>query len=139
MIFSIKMKKERDIVRPWLAKIIISASAILFPRGGAFAIGAEDVDLIPLANKFLKGFEPTTLLGIKSMFLIFNLLPVLFIYKPLPFTWLKIEDQNRYIEKWANSLMYAKRGVITAIKVMCAQFFYSHPDVEKALNYDLPC
>ena len=139
MIFSIKMKKERDIVRPWLAKIIISASACLFPRGGAFAIGAEDVDLIPLANKFLSGFEPTTLLGIKSMFFAFNLLPFLFIYKPLPFTWLKKEDQIRYIDKWANSLMYAKRGVITAIKVMCAQFFYSAEEVEKALGYDLPC
>jgi len=133
------MKKEKSIVSPWLAKIILSASACFFPRGGAFAIGAEDVDLIPLANKFLKGFEPTTLLGIKSMFLLFNLLPFLFIYKPLPFTWLKREDQNRYIEKWVNSLIYAKRGVITAIKVMCAQFFYSAEEVEKALGYDLPC
>ena len=136
---NIKMKKEKDVVSPWLAKIITSTSAILFPRGGAFAIGAEDVDLIPLANKFLKGFERTTLLGIKGMFFAFNLLPFLFIYKPLPFTWLNKEDQHRYIEKWSSSLMYAKRGVITAIKVTCGQFFYSHPEVEKAVGYDLPC
>ncbi|MCX5865854.1 MAG: hypothetical protein NT009_00020 [Proteobacteria bacterium] len=133
------MRKEKNIVSPWLGKIIVSVSACLFPRGGAFAIGAEDVDLIPLANKFLRGFEPVTLFGIKFMFFAFNLLPFLFIYKPLPFTWLKREDQNRYIEKWVNSLMYAKRGVITAIKVTCAQFFYSHEEVEKALGYDLPC
>ena len=133
------MSRQKPITPAWLARIIVSVSACLFPRGGAFAIGAEDVDLIPLADRFFRGFEPATFLGIKSMFLAFNLLPFLFIYKPLPFTRLKRKDQIRYIEKWVNSLTYIKRVVITAIKVTCAQFFYSHPEVEKALGYDLPC
>ena len=54
------------------------------------------------------------------------------------FTKMDRDAKEKYIQGWINSKMVLRRELIKGVKGVCLTAFYSHPDVMKHIEYDLP-
>lgn len=60
-------------------------------------------------------------------------LPLFFVGRPLPMTWLAPETRRRYLEKLEAS---ALTFLITALKLPLSMVYFEHPDVMARTGYD---
>jgi len=109
----------------------------LIPVGGAFELGARDVDLARRIDRYLPGMDPDVVTGLRgALAFVENQAPNLAGMKP-PFSSLDEADRATVLTAMLASDGLA-RGVFTATKYVCVVHFYTIDETWKFTGYDGP-
>lgn len=119
-------------------KIVRALSDALIPRGGAFPLGAEDLNAAEKVDEFLGYLRPDIRMEIKVMMKILNYSP-LFSLKLRTFTRMSLDERIAYIQAWEESRFYSRRAILLALKALVCMAFYADPKVEEILGYSVGC
>src|SRR5437667_10236226 len=100
-----------------LATIAAVAEAII-PRGGAFPLGASDVDVAPRLNQYLTAFSPSTQRQIKLLVSAWEYSALLSRHLR-PFSRLDAIERQRFVQEAAHSRYPWRRIPIMWLKHLC--------------------
>ncbi len=108
------------------------------PRGGAFELGAEDVDLARAFDTFLQGEPPKNVADLKSALMLVELGPVLFDMRATTFSNLPDADQLEHWRGWAVSGLLIRRQAAIAFRKFFSVVFFDRPEVWPHIGYPGP-
>lgn len=109
----------------------------LFPQGGAFPVGAEDVDLARAFDAFLADEPEWNRRDLSRALLLLELGPVLFEGRLRTFSRLPPAEALAHFERWSEG-GETRRQVATAFRKFLALVFYDTPAVWPHIGYDGP-
>lgn len=127
------------VLTPRQYKILSTITDRLSPRGGAFALGALDMDVAESVDRLMSNLDRTIQMGLKMLLLLIEYSTFIFTRKFKRFTRLSPEDQDRYLKGWENSRFYLRRLPFFVLKMLCLLIFYSDERVEKDVGYEPVC
>ncbi|MFW5989476.1 MAG: hypothetical protein ACOCPQ_04500, partial [Desulfosudaceae bacterium] len=118
-------------------KVLRAMMAALIPRGGAFAAGAEDFDLIPRINQLIDKLDPAARLGLPAalLWIEFNSL----IRTGRPLTGLSRERATRLLRGLENSRLLLNRYILLIFKLLTMMAFYERQPAAVAIGYEHGC
>lgn len=119
--------------------ILKHAAMAIIPRGGAFKIGAEDVQPEVFIDEYFHDFPGLVRKGIKLLLILFEHSPILFEGTLKTFTMLRDDDKEAYLRGWEESKSLYKRKAFGFLKGIVCVGFYSDPRVLKEIGYEYPC
>lgn len=116
----------------WFLRVVRVFAGTLFDDG--HGVPADRLDWVTSEyGEFSARVGAKTRTGFRAAILAVQLLPVLFIGVPLPFTWLPAATRRRYLERLeASQLTF----LVTALKIPLSVRYFEHPDVIGTLGYD---
>lgn len=112
-------------------------SRALFPDGGAFPVGASDVDLARAFDAFLADEPDWSRKDLGRALFLLELGPVLFERRLRTFGRLAPEERLAHFERWAEG-GELRRQVATAFRRFLSLVFYDTPAVWPHIGYDGP-
>lgn len=110
----------------------------LFPPGGAFAVGADRVDLARAFDKYLSDEPEHNVRDLRRALTWFEYGPVLYEHRAKTFSHLSEEERLAHFERWAASDDPLRRQVALAFRKFMSLVFYDTPEVWPAIGYDGP-
>ncbi len=110
----------------------------LFPRGGAFPVGAADMDLARTFDRYLADAPPWDRDDLKAAILWLELGPVIYDRRLATFSHLSEADRLAHFERWATSDSATRRQVAVAFRKFFSLVFYDSPEVWSHIGYDGP-
>jgi hypothetical protein len=125
------------VLRPGEWAVLDAAADALIPRGGAFALGAADVDLAARADRFLAAQSPELVGGLRGALLLLEWGGGLLAGRPGRFSRLSPEDRAAVMAALPRRFGLA-RQVFAGLKQLCGLLFYADPRSWPALGYDGP-
>lgn len=109
----------------------------LFPGGGAFPVGASDVDLARAFDDFLADEPEWNQADLSRALLLLEMGPILFERRLRRFSGLPAEERLAHFQRWAEGGLL-RRQVATAFRRFLALAFYDTPAVWPHIGYDGP-
>ncbi len=109
----------------------------IFPQGGAFPVGAADVDLARAFDAFLADEPAWNRRDLERALVLLELGPLLFDRRPRTFSRLSPEERLAHFERWSEGGLL-RRQVATAFRRFLSLVFYDTPAVWPHLGYDGP-
>lgn len=110
----------------------------LFPEGGAFAIGASQLDLAKRFDGWLADEPDEVQSELKSALLLFEYGPVIFQRRLVTFSHLDADARLAHFESWAGSESLVRRKVALALRKFLSLVFYDQPEVWPSIGYGGP-
>ena len=127
------------VLTPRQYKILSTITDRLSPRGGAFALGALDMDVAESVDRLMGNLDRTMQTGLKMLLFLIEYSTFIFTRKFKRFTRLSPEDQDSYLKGWQNSRFYLRRLSFFVLKMLCLLIFYSDERIEKDVGYEPVC
>jgi hypothetical protein len=121
-------------------RTLLALATTHLPRGGAFAIGAEDLDL-DLGRAFdayLSELGTEDVADLKTALLLLELGPVLFDRRLTTFADLPPDERMRHWSSWGESRVLLRRQVAIAFRKFLSFVFYDQPRVWPHIGYGGP-
>jgi hypothetical protein len=109
----------------------------LFPDGGAFPVGASDVDLARAFDAFLADEPEWNREDLSRALFLLEVGPVVFERRLRTFSGLPEEERLAHFQGWAEGGLL-RRQVATAFRRFLALVFYDTPAVWPHIGYDGP-
>ncbi len=109
----------------------------LFPEGGAFPVGASDVDLARAFDAFLADEPDWNRKDLERALFLLEFGPVIFELRFRTFSRLSPEERLAHFERWAEGGLLRRR-VATAFRKFLSMVFYDTPAVWPHIGYDGP-
>lgn len=119
------------------ATIFRAVMNAIIPRGGAFAQGAADYDLVSRVNELLGRIDPTIRLGFPFLLLYIEYSALL--HTGRRFTRLAEEKASQFLTGMEHSRMAYRRYIVLSMKMMTFMAFYEHREVAEAIGYFHGC
>src|SRR4030042_1544227 len=63
--------------------------------------------------------------------------PLIFQGSLLPFSRMKLENRDRYLQGWVDSKIGLRRDLVKGMKALCLPAYYSNPEVMAHIGFDL--
>lgn len=119
------------------AAILRAVMNAIIPRGGAFAAGAADFNLLPGAESMLARYDP----AIRAMF------PLMLAYIQYSallrtgrvFTSLDDEKGAEFLSSMERSPFFYRRTIILLMKLVTMLCFYENDDMSRLAGYEHGC
>lgn len=109
----------------------------LFPEGGAFPVGARDVDLARAFDDFLADEPEWNRRDLSRALFLLEMGPLVFERRLRAFSGLSAEERLAHFRGWAEGGLL-RRQVATAFRRFLALVFYDTPAVWPHIGYDGP-
>lgn len=119
-------------------KIVRALAEALIPSGGAFPLGAEDLNAAEKVDALLHYLRTDLRTEIKVMMKFLNYSP-LFSLRFSTFSRMSLEERIAYLQIWEESRFYFRRAILLALKALVCMAFYADPKVEEILGYSAGC
>jgi hypothetical protein len=121
-------------------RTLIALAKTHLPRGGAFELGAEDLelDLARAFDAYLADLPPHDVSDLKTALLLLELGPVLFDGRLATFAALGPDEQARHWASWGESRLLLRRQVAIAFRKFLSFVFYDQPKVWPQIGYGGP-
>lgn len=117
----------------------VALARALFPPGGAFPQGADDLDLGRAFGRFLADEPPWNQADLKRALFLLEVGPLLFERRMVRFSTLGSEEALSHVERcWALSSSLLRRQVALAFRKFFALVFYDSESVWPAIGYPGP-
>lgn len=129
--------KELKVLDRKLYVITQAIADTIIPSGGAFQLGARDVDAVLLFDNYIDQLGKLPLKLIKTVIYLFEYAPMLTRFKR--FTKMNPEQRLRYLQSWENSRFASERNILVMLKMLILMPFYSDDAVANAINYHPGC
>ena len=110
----------------------------LFPEGGAFAIGASQLDLARRFDGWLADEPDEVQSELKTALLLFEYGPVIFQRRLVTFSHLDETARLAHFESWAQSDTLVRRKVALGLRKFLSLVFYDQPEVWPSIGYGGP-
>jgi hypothetical protein len=110
----------------------------LFPAGGAFALGADYLDLAHQLDGFLADEPPWNVLDLKRALALLEFGPVLFDRRLATFSHLPADERLAHFERWTTSSSDTLRGAALAFRRFLTTRFYDRPAAWPSVGYEGP-
>lgn len=120
-------------------RILTAVATTLMPRGGAFEIGAEDIDYLSFVDRYIDEQDRVTRFGLKYLIHQWNILPLLYFKHPRRFCSLTAEQKTRFLRQVSENPKFLVRSNALLFKMILGMVLYEDPRVEKELGYDRHC
>ena len=118
---------------------IVSVVHAIYPSGvTGFPLGAKEFPMDHFVEDFFKYTSLQARWGLRFAFLLFQILPFLFIGRLRFFHRLDPKDQQRYLECWHTHRFHVIRGVTVLFKLVASLGFCGFPEVQERIGYDKP-
>jgi hypothetical protein len=118
-------------------RTLVQLARALFPDGGAFPVGASDVDLAGAFDAFLADEPEWNRKDLSRALVLLELGPIVFERRLRTFTALSPEERLAHFQGWAEGGLL-RRQVWTAFRRFLALVFYDTPAVWRHIGYDGP-
>jgi hypothetical protein len=118
-------------------RTLVHLARALFPEGGAFPVGAADVDLAGAFDAFLADEPAWNRADLSRALTLLELGPIVFERRFRTFGGLSPEERLEHFQRWAEGGPL-RRQVSTAFRRFLALVFYDTPAVWRHLGYDGP-
>lgn len=128
---------RRGAITGYRATIFRAVMNALIPRGGAFAPGAADYDLVPRINELLEKIDPAIRLGFP--FLMFYIEYSAIFHTGRRFTGLAEDKASQFLTGMEHSRMAYRRYIALSMKMMTCMAFYEQREVAEAIGYYHGC
>ncbi len=119
-------------------RTLTSLALALFPPGGAFAFGADRLDLARAFDTFLTGEPEHNVRDLSRALTWFELGPVLYDRRARTFSRLDEAARLAHFGQWASSDDPTRRQVALALRKFLSLVFYDTPEVWPSIGYDGP-
>jgi len=136
---SVALASGKPVIGPYLGKIISALSERLVPEGGELPVSVDETGSYEFLARYLRDMDSGGRLGIKILFVVFDLLPLLFIGRFSRFVNLSPGEQDLYLVDWQTSRIYYRRMVVVLLKTLTGMGFYNDPKVLEAIGFKIPC
>lgn len=113
-------------------------TSALFPRGGAFALGAEDLQLERAFDDFLADEPEWNRADLKRALFLLEYGPVLFEARLRTFSNLSPDERLAHFQRWAESGSLIRRQVALAFRKFLCLVFYDQPGAWPGIGYGGP-
>lgn len=110
----------------------------LFPQGGAFPLGARDVDLARAVDVFLADAREWDQHDLKRGLVLLEFGPVLFERRAVTFSNLSEDERRGHFERWTTAGDTLRRQVAGAFRSLLALHFYDRPEAWTHVGYEGP-
>lgn len=110
----------------------------LFPQGGAFSTGAEDIDLARSFDSFLADEPVYNVRDLRRALTWLEFGPILYDHRATTFSHLGEAERLAHFEAWASSDDLLRRQVALAFRKFMSLVFYDTPGVWEGIGYDGP-
>ncbi len=120
-------------------RILTAFAETLLPRGGAFEVGAPDVDYLPFLDRYVGAQDVVYRVGIRYLIHQWNWLPLLYLKSVRPFTAMSHEDRTVFLRYVQESKYFLQRSNAVVFRLMTGMAIYSDPRIEKAMGYEPHC
>lgn len=107
---------------------------VILPRNERINIDAHDA-IVNYVDNFTLYLPPLLKLGFPLGVWVFQIAAVFLMGRP--FTWLSLEDKERYIAGWARSSLWWRRDLLKGVKSVMLIGFYEIPEVHRIIGYDV--
>jgi len=118
-------------------RTLTALATAAFPEGGAFPIGAADLDLARSIDAFLADEADDRRSDLKKALLLLEYGPVVYERRLVTFSHLPSYDRLEHFDRWATSDDLVRRQVALAFRKLLAVLFYDQPDVWPHIGYSL--
>ncbi len=127
----------RPVIRGRNVTVFNRVADAMIPRGGAFAVGAADYDLIPRVNAYLNTLAPA--LRRLTPFMLLYVELVSLIFNGRRFSRLSHDRAMRFLEKMEHGRLLFHRHIILFFKLLIMTAFYEHETAAAAIGYAHGC
>ena len=111
--------------------------AALIPRGGAFAAGAEDFDLIDRLNELLERVDPAMRRALPAALAWLQIRSLVFTGRTLAA--LSPERATRLLAGMEHSRLMINRYMLLIFKLLTMMVFYEQESAARAIGYEHGC
>jgi len=118
-------------------RTLAALARALFPEGGAFPVGASDVDLARAFDAFLADEPEWNRTDLRRALFLLEIGPMVFEGRPRTFDRLSPEERLAHFERWSVAGL-TRRQVATAFRRFLSLVFYDTPAVWPHIGYDGP-
>ena len=107
----------------------------LVPQGGAFALGAADIDLDAALARYFARLHPLGPVGLTLLLLAVEYGTVVF-ERTRPFSRLDPAGRERALAAWETSRLGLRRQLVASLKLLALMHFYERPEAWEGIGYD---
>src|SRR5262245_60225412 len=110
----------------------------LYPSGGAFAVGAGDVDLARAVDAFLADEPPWNQKDLRRALFLLEYGPVLFDGRVATFSHLPADERVAHFARWTTCDSSVRRQAALAFRRLLTLLFYDRPEAWAGVGYEGP-
>lgn len=119
-------------------RVLQALAARLFPPHPRFSKSGADILFAPHVERYFADVDPTVTQNLKRAIFAFERGAHLSRLSAKPFSKLPPDQQDKYIQAWAESGFYPRRTLFNALKMMLTMVYTSQPEVERSVGYPSP-
>lgn len=119
-------------------RTVAALARAILPRGGAFSLGARDVDLARAFDRFLADEPSWNQRDLRNAIFLLEMGPIVFDGRRVTFSHLSEAERLAHFEGWMRSGVLLRRQVAVAFKKFLHVVFYDTPEVWPSIGYDGP-
>ncbi len=119
-------------------RTLAALAEALFPRGGAFAFGAQDLDLARAFDRYLADEPEYIRTDLTRALFLLEWGPVIFGKHARTFSRLREEQRLAFFRGWAEGGDEMRRQISVAFRKFLSMVFYDNPGVWPAIGYRGP-
>ena len=116
--------------------VVKAFAARILPPGGAFAQGADDIDVLRYFDTIVSSQPPETQKDMRSGILLLEYRALLFRLSGKRFTRMSPDLQDAYLKSWETGTVALFRGIFRGYKKICCLGFFSKEEVWPHIGYD---
>jgi hypothetical protein len=135
----VKLASGKVVIGPYFGRILESLYECMIPDGGVLPIPVRETNSVAFLAKYLRDQEPIGRFGIKLLFIVFDLAPLIFIGRFSRFVNLTPQEKELYLWDWYASRIYYRRMVTVLLKTLLGMGYYNDPKVLQAIGFKVPC
>ncbi len=128
---------DNKILKGKIGEILKAVMNAIIPRGGAFAVGAADYDLLPRADRILLSYDPSIRVLFPIMLRYIQYSAIL--HTGAVFTRLNENRAAAFLSSMEQSHFYYRRMVILMMKLVTMLTFYENEENERLTGYVHGC
>ena len=120
-------------------RILQAFADTLLPRGGAFEIGAADVNFLPLLDRYIGAQDLLNRIGVRYLIRQWNWLPILYFKSFKRFTSMTVAARLAFLNYVQDHRTFLKRSNAVLLRVLVGMPLYSDRRIEEAMGYTPHC
>ncbi len=120
----------------WERRVFGGIARQVTPPAIAFPSGPELTHYLDLIDRYFQGMPRIIQIAMHLLLTVVQLAPIVVIGRPLPFTALRSDLQQRYLYRWDRGRFGLVRSLFLTLKGPLILAYYQLPSVEKAIDFD---
>ena len=121
---------------PRVRRIVRALIEAVKPRKPGFDPPVEE-EMLEFADTFYSYFPWHMKVGLPLGLYLLEFGPLIFQGSLLPFSRMKLDDRDRYLQGWVDSKIGLRRDLVKGMKALCLPAYYSNPEVMAHIGFDL--